>query len=131
MAAKFAQTIKTPQLKLTSSDSTNALSIYTIGANGGIVKAIWATSNDATSRWITIMKNDGTKDGLVLSLKFPAAVTNVPIQAVNFLDPSRLTFLEPYDIQWHVESGHSFKAKMETAITAAAEVTIYLVVGEY
>ena len=129
---EFSSIVRSPQIKLNNASGTTTQTIFTVlAAKGAILRALWATSNDTTSRFITLIKNDGTQDGLVVTMRIPAATTSYPVQIVNFLDPNRLTFLNPYDIQWHVEQNDVFKAKMETAITASAEITVFAQYGEF
>lgn len=128
---QFAATPRSPQIQIVNADGTNLKTLFTMGANGGVVKAIWATSNDTTARWITLLKSDGTTDLLVDSIKIPAASATIPLRLVNFLDPSRLVILDPYEVQLHLAPNHGFKVRMESAVTAGAEVAVFAQYGEF
>lgn len=129
---KWAQTILSPQLLLTDSDSTNIRPVFTVPAGGAVVKVVAATSNDTVARRITLLRTpSGGSAGLVDSLMIPAATTSEPVRHVNFLDPGRLTWLDPYDIQMHLGAGVVLSIKMETPISVGAEVSIFITAGEY
>jgi hypothetical protein len=128
---QFATIPRSPQIQVVNADGNALKTVFLMGSNGGILKALWATSNDATARSITLFKTDGTTDLLVATMKLPAASAANPVRAVNFLDPTRLTMLDPYEIQWHLAPNHGFKVRMETAITLGAEVAVFAQYGEF
>jgi hypothetical protein len=130
-APQFASVPRSPHLKITNADGTAPRTIFTMGSNGGIVRAVWAVSNDPTARWITLLHNDGIDDALVATMKFNPALATAPLRTVNFLDPSRLTFLDQFEIQWHLAANHGLKVRMESAVTAAAEVSVFALYGEF
>lgn len=127
----FAGVIRSPQVKFVNADGTSTKTLFTVGAGGAIIRSIWATSNNDAGIYITLIKSDGIIDSLVDSLQIPAATIINPVQRVNFLDPTRLTQLDPYDVVWHVAANHVFKAKLDTTVTAGSyEVSVFAEYGE-
>lgn len=128
---QFAANPRSPQINIVNSNGTALQTVFTVGSTGAILRGLWATSNDTTARWATLYKSDGTVDSAVLSLKFAAASVAVPYRAVNFLDPSKLTKLDPFEIQWHLAAGHVFKVGMETAVGSGFTVSVFAEYGEF
>ena len=128
---QFAAVPRSPQISVVNADGTSLKTVFTMGANGGIVKAIWAVSNDTTARWITLLKSDGTSDLHFATMRFSAVSANYPLRQVNFLDPTRLPWLDYYEPQMHLAPNHGFKVRMETAVTAGLTVAVYALYGEF
>ncbi len=122
---------RSPVIQILNANGTALQTLFTMGANGGILRSLWASSNDTTARWLTLLRTDGTTDTLVLTLKFAAASATVPLRHLNFLDPTKLTKLDPYEIQWHLAAGHGFKVRMESAVTSGSEVAVFAEYGEF
>jgi hypothetical protein len=129
---QFAAVARSPHIVLTNASGTSPVTIFTIGSTGGIVRAVWAVSNDTTARWITLLHSDATTSAVVASLKLNAAIATAPYRQVNFFDPSKLTQLDAYEPQWHLEAGHSFAVRMESAVTSGAyAVNVFALYGEF
>jgi hypothetical protein len=128
---QFATVPRSPHIKLVNADGTTPQTLFIMGANGGVVRAIYAISNDTTARWITLIKTDGTIDLDWMTLKFNAASANYPLQYVNFMDPTKRTHLDPYEIDMHLAAGHGFKVRMETPISATSVVGVFAHYGEF
>lgn len=128
---QFASIPRSPQIQIVNADGSALKTVFLMGANGGLLRALWATTNDATARWITLFKTDGVTDLLVVTLKFQPATSNFPVRSVNFLDPTKITMLDPYEIQWHLAPGHGFKVRMENAVSPGAEVGVFAQYGEF
>lgn len=114
----FAATIRNAQAKIVNTDGTAAKTLMTAGASGSVVRAIWMSSNNDAAIYGTLLLYDGVQDYLIDSIQIPAATTHTPIQKINFLDPDRLTKLHPAQPTWYLASGHSFKVRVETAVSA-------------
>ena len=130
---KYAGVVRSPFLTLTPTQSTNIFTLAEIGANDAIVRAIWANSNDPVGNWIALyLTNLSNDDVEVTRVKFSGATTTNPLRYVNFLDPNRLTWLDPYEIQWHLAAGYKLKVGMvDTPVSTDKRVNVFINYGDF
>lgn len=128
---QFIATPRSAQARFINADNTTTKTLMTMGSTHGVVHAIWLTSNDTVSHFFTLLKSDGSVEGLVDSVSIPAATALIPVQRVNLLDLTRLTKLDPNNIAWYLPSGHGFKGRMEAAVSVNAEVSVFVEYGEF
>lgn len=128
---QFAAIPRSPHIILNNASGTSPVTLFTMGAAGGIVRAVWAVSNDTTARWITLLHHNSVNDAFVATLKFNPSGASAPLREVNFFDPSKRTWLDLYEPQWHLAAGHTLKVRMESAITSGLEIAVFAIYGEF
>ena len=130
-APQFAATPRSPQIQIVNSDGSSWKTLFTMGSAGGILKALWAVSDDTTARWITFAKGDGTTSLHFATYKFSVPVASMPLRYVNGLDPRLLTWLDLYDPQMHIAANQTILVRMETAVTADKTISVFAIYGEF
>ena len=128
---QFARYPRSPQVSIENAFGTALKEFFTVGSEGGVVRSLWATSTDPTARFIYLFKTDGVTDLPIAFGKFGAATENNPIRTVNFLDPTKCTWLDYYEPQMHLNAGHGFKVKMGSAVSIDAVVGVFALYGDY
>lgn len=128
---QFVGTARTATVKLTNATGTAVQTLLTLGSTGGLVEGLFITSNDTTSRNLTLLLSDGTTDVLVDTVVIPSATVGAPVQQVSLLNPLRWAWLDPNNIKWVLAGSRVLKVRMEAAVTAAAETSVVCNYGEF
>jgi hypothetical protein len=128
---QFVGTPRTALVKLVNATGTSAQTLFTMGSTGGLVEGIFVTSNDTTSRNVTILLGDGTTDVLVDTVVIPAAVTGTPVQQVNLMDSIRWSWLDPNNVKWVLAAICVVKVRMESAVSSGSEISVVCNYGEF
>lgn len=129
---QFVGTARTALVKLVNASGTSAQTLLTMGANGGLIEGLFMTSNDTTSRNLTLLLGDGTTDVLVDTVVIPAATSGTPVVRVSLLNPTRWLDLDPDNVKWVLGASWMLKVRMESAVTSGAyETSVVATYGEF
>jgi hypothetical protein len=128
---QFAAIPRSPQIQIVNADGTAWKTVFTMGANGGILRALWAVSDDTAARWITFAKDDGTTILRLASYPFAAVSATYPLRQVNGLDVNQMAWLDLYEPQMHLAPNQAIKVRMESAVTSGKEVGVFALYGEF
>lgn len=121
---------------ITNADSTNAVTIFTAGANGARVDALSMSNNDSVDKQVKIYVSDGTTDYLIATVAVPTGAgwsSSVGAKAV-FSDTNIRGFvvLDPFgNYVCYLEAGHSLKASVTVAMTDATLLGCRVLAGDY
>ncbi|NTU84861.1 MAG: hypothetical protein HGA45_36765, partial [Chloroflexales bacterium] len=101
------------------------------GATGAYLEVIEITSTDTVARDVTLFLSDGTTDYFYDTVAVAAATALVKVVKVNLLDANRRSSLDPNNIRKILGLNWRFKVRVETAVTAGAEVAVLCDYGEF
>jgi len=128
---QFVGTARNATVKLVNASGTTAQTLLTMSAAGGLIESLFLSSNDTTSRNLTILLGDGTTDVLIDTVTIPAATAARPVVQVALMDPYRWAWLDPNNVKWVLASARVVKARMESAVSASAETSVIANYGEF
>ena len=138
----FPATIKFAGKAVQNSDSTNIVDVFTAGASGSKIEAIFISSTDTSARDMKVYVNDGTTDFLLSTFSVPANAGNVsntgalnPMQVNNTSSP--FTAYIPGSVDalsnkcLYLQAGHKLRVAMGTQITASKTVQVLVSAGDF
>ena len=130
-----AQEIEVVGKRLTSSDTTSYVTLYTSATNDSVVKSITVTTTDTSAVNLKIAINDGTTDFLLGTVRVAlASGTDGAVASVDILGSSLLPGL-PRDLNNRtilpLKNGYILKVGCLATMTAAKQTDVIAVVEEY
>jgi len=130
---QFVGTARTSAIKLRASDGTNAKTLLVAGSNGSLLEGLFVTSNDPTSRFLSVLlvNPSQAESFLVDSISIPSASPAVPVVMVSLLNPSRWVWLDPNNVKWVIGHGWEIRCAMTTAVSSSAEVAVIANFGDF
>jgi hypothetical protein len=131
----FTQEIEVVGKRLTSSDTTSYVTLYTSATNDSVVKSITVTTTDTSAVNLKIAISDGTTDFLLGTVRVAlASGTDGAVASVDILGSSLLPGL-PRDLNSRsilpLKNGYILKVGCLVTMTAAKQTDILAVVEEY
>jgi hypothetical protein len=131
----FTQEIEVVGKRLTSSDTTSYVTLYTSATNDSVVKSITVTTTDTSAVNLKIAISDGTTDFLLGTVRVAlASGTDGAAASVDILGSSLLPGL-PRDLNNRtilpLKNGFILKVGCLATMTAAKQTDILAVVEEY
>lgn len=134
-SAIYIQTFGNPSKRLQNSDGTSLVSVYTAGANSGIVKGFFVTSTDTADVNLKVVVNDGTTDFLLGVVRIPAGSgTDGALPNVDVLGSPLLQGL-PFDNKGKrclpLKNGYVLKVGVLAAVTATKQVDVITATEEF
>lgn len=131
----FTQEIEVSGKRLTSSDTTSYVTLYTAGTNDCVVKSLVATTTDTSAVNLKIAINDGTTDFLLGTVRIAlASGTDGAVSSVDILGSSLLPGL-PRDLNNRtilpLKNGYLLKVGCLATMTSAKQTDVLAVVEEY
>jgi hypothetical protein len=131
----FTQEIEVVGKRLTSSDTTSYVTLYTSATNESVVKSITVTTTDTSAVNLKVAINDGTTDFLLGTVRVAlASGTDGAVASVDILGSSLLPGL-PRDLNSRsilpLKNGHILKFGCLATMTAAKQTDVLAVVEEY
>ena len=131
----FTQEIEVVGKRLTSSDTTSYVTLYTAGTNDAVVKSITVTTTDTAAVNLKVAINDGTTDFLLGTVRVAlASGTDGAASSVDILGSGLLPGL-PRDLNSRailpLKNGHILKVGCLATMTASKQTDVIAVVEEY
>ena len=131
----FTQEIEVVGKRLTSSDTTSYVTLYTAGTNDAVVKSLTVTTTDTAAVNLKVAISDGTNDYLLGTVRVAlASGTDGAVASVDILGSSLLPGL-PRDLNNRtilpLKNGYILKVGCLATMTAAKQTDILAVVEEY
>lgn len=131
----ITQALKNPAVSILPADTTVAKTVYTVGANDAVVKAIAITSTDSAAMKVQFILYDGVNSFVIGTVPVAAlSGTDGIALAVDGLWSTYLPWLQFDQNNKRVlplANGMVLKARVLTTVTAAKEIDIALVVEEF
>ena len=131
----FTQEINVLGKRLTSTDTTGFVTLYTATTDDAVVKSITATTTDTAAVNLKIAINDGTTDFLLGTVRVAlASGTDGAVSSVDILGSGLLPGL-PRDLNNRtilpLKNGYILKVGCLATMTAAKQTDVIAVVEEY
>jgi hypothetical protein len=131
----FTQEVNLVGKRLTSTDTTTYVTLYTASADDAVVKSLTVTTTDTAAVNLKIAINDGTTDFLLGTVRVAlASGTDGAAASVDILGSSLLPGL-PRDLNGRsilpLKNGHILKIGCLATMTAAKQTDVIAVVEEY
>jgi len=131
----FTQEIEVVGKRLTSTDTTSYVTLYTSATNDSVVKSITVTTTDTAAVNLKVAVNDGTTDFLLGTVRVAlASGTDGAVASVDILGSSLLPGL-PRDLNNRtilpLKNGYILKVGCLATMTAAKQTDVLAVVEEY
>lgn len=131
----FTQEVSVVGKRLTSSDTTSYVTLYTATADDAVVKSITASSTDTAAVNLKVAIGDGTTDYLLGTVRIAASSgTDGAAASVDILGSSLLPGL-PRDLNNRtvlpLKNGFTLKVGCLATMTSARQADILAVVEEY
>lgn len=131
----FTQEVSVVGKRLTSSDTTSYVTLYTATADDAVVKSITASSTDTAAVNLKVAIGDGTTDYLLGTVRIAASSgTDGAAASVDILGSSLLPGL-PKDLNNRtvlpLKNGFTLKVGCLATMTSARQADILAVVEEY
>jgi hypothetical protein len=114
-----------------NADSTNAKTLFTTPTGGCRIDKFMLTSDDTTSRTLTIYLSDGTNTIVFDQVVLRPSTSTRPIASWNVLDPNRLTWLTYTDPELTLPAGYTLSAALTSAVTAGKKIGVLLAGGTF
>jgi short subunit dehydrogenase-like uncharacterized protein len=132
--AAAPQFISLPNVGLTKfalADGTTVKTIFTAGASGSRIMALFATSNDLSSRQFALTI---TRAGVSYKLDTPtiagtSAIT--PVVNMNMLGADWFQWLDPNEPHLILPTGITITAAAVVAVTSGKEVSFFVMGGDF
>jgi hypothetical protein len=134
-ALNFTQTLKLAGAKITPTETTTLVTLFTAGSNDAVVKAINVQSTDTAARVVQLWVNDGSADYLIGAVNIPLRSGDTgTAAAVDLLGGTLMPSL-PYDANGKrvlpLPAGHILKVNSQATVTAAKEITFTCMAEDY
>jgi hypothetical protein len=131
----FTQNIKLSGAKITPTETTSLVTLFTAGTNDSVVKAINVQSTDTAARVVQLWVNDGSNDFLIGAVNIPLrAGDNGTAAAIDLLGGTLMPSL-PYDANGKrvlpLPAGYILKVNSQATVTAAKEITFVCMAEDY
>ena len=131
----FTQEINVVGKRLTSSDTTSFVTLYTATTDDAVVKSITATTTDTAAVNLKVAVGDGTTDYLLGTVRVAlASGTDGAAASVDILGSSLLPGL-PRDLNNRtilpLKNGYTLKVGCLATMTSARQTDVLAVVEEY
>ncbi len=131
----FTQNIKLSGAKITPTETTTLVTLYTAGSNDAIVKAINVQSTDTAARVVQLWVNDGSTDFLIGSVNIPLrSGDNGTAASVDLLGGTLMPSL-PYDANGKriliLPAGYILKVNSQATVTADKTITFVCMAEDY
>jgi hypothetical protein len=131
----FTQEINLVGKRLTSTDTTTFVTLYTASTDDAVVKSLTVTTTDTAAVNLKIAINDGTTDFLLGTVRVAlASGTDGAATTVDVLGSSLLPGL-PRDLNNRtilpLKNGHILKVGCLSTMTSARQTDVIAVVEEY
>lgn len=131
----FTQEVEVLGKRLTSSDTTSYVTLYTAGTNDAVIKSITATTTDTAAVNLKVAIGDGTTDYLLGTVRVAlGSGTDGATASVDILGSSLLPGL-PRDLNNRtvlpLKNGYTLKVGCLATMTSAKQTDILAVVEEY
>ena len=129
----YPKAICQPAAKIVTADGTNKVTVYTASADGALIKSLFATSTDTSSRTLVLYITKGGVDYQIaqVSITNLAGAGNIP---VNLLNNTQVPYMA-YDSDGNkclmLGANCALKASVTTAVTAAKELAVVGYGSEY
>jgi short subunit dehydrogenase-like uncharacterized protein len=132
--AAAPQFISAPNVGLTkfaNADGTVAKTIFTAGASGSRIMALFATSSDLSSRQFALTL---TRAGVSYQLDTPTiagASAITPVVNMNMLGADWFQWLDPNEPHLILPTGITITAAAVVAVTSGKEVSFFVMGGDF
>jgi hypothetical protein len=131
----FTQNVKLSGAKITPTETTTLVTLYTAGSNDAIVKAINVQSTDTAARVVQLWVNDGSTDFLIGSVNIPLrSGDNGTAASVDLLGGTLMPSL-PYDANGKriliLPAGYILKVNSQATVTADKTITFVCMAEDY
>jgi len=131
----FTQNIKLSGAKITPTETTTLVTLYTAGSNDAIVKSINVQSTDTAARVVQLWVNDGTTDFLIGSVNIPLrSGDNGTAATIDLLGGTLMPSL-PYDANGKriliLPAGYILKVNSQATVTADKTITFVCMAEDY
>jgi hypothetical protein len=131
----FTQNIKLSGAKITPTETTTLVTLYTAGSNDAIVKAINVQSTDTAARVVQLWVNDGATDYPIVAVNIPLRSGDNGTAASVDLLGGTLTPSLPYDANGKrvlpVPAGYILKVSSQATVTADKTITFVCMAEDY
>lgn len=122
------QSINMGGTTIVNADSTNKKTLLTAGANGAVVRGIYATTDDTSLNNVSVWVNDGVTDFRIGTTRVAiASGTDGAANAVDLLNSTAIPALEldsSGNPVLYLKAGWILKASVLVAVTAAKTLTL-------
>lgn len=132
--AAAPQFIATPNIGLTkfvNGDGTGTKTIFTSGASGSRIMALFATSSDVSSRQFALFVVRSAVSYRLDTPTIAAASSITPVVNINLLAADWFQWLDPGEPTLILPSGVTLTAAPLVAVTAASEVSFFVMGGDF
>jgi len=131
----FTQNIKLSGAKITPTETTTLVTLYTAGSNDAIVKAINVQSTDTAARVVQLWVNNGSTDFLIGSVNIPLrSGDNGTAATIDLLGGTLMPSL-PYDANGKriliLPAGYILKVNSQATVTADKTITFVCMAEDY
>jgi hypothetical protein len=131
----FTQNVKLSGAKITPTETTTLVTLFTAGTNDSVVKAINVQSTDTAARVVQLWVNDGSTDFLIGSVNIPLRSGDNGTAASVDLLGGTLTPSLPYDANGKrvlpVPAGYILKVSSQATVTADKTITFVCMAEDY
>jgi hypothetical protein len=132
--ASSPQFVSVPNVNLTkfvAADGTAIKTIFSPGASGSRIFALFATSDDTAALQFAIYLVKATVRYKLDVFTTPAATIITPTTNWNILDTSWMTWLDSQEPNLILPSGVTLEVGALAAVTAAKEVSLVVLGGDF
>lgn len=131
----FTQEVNLVGKRLTSSDTTSYVTLYTATTDDAVVKSITATTTDTAAVNLKVAISDGTTDFLLGTVRVAlASGTDGAASSVDILGSGLLPGL-PRDLNSRtilpLKNGHILKVGCLATMTASRQTDVIAIIEEY
>jgi len=131
----FTQTLKLSGAKITPTETTTLVTLFTAGSEDAVVKSINVQSTDTAARVVQLWVNNGSADFLIGAVNIPLrSGDNGTAAAVDLLGGTLLPSL-PYDSNGKrilpLPAGYILKVNSQATVTSAKEITFVCMAEDY
>jgi hypothetical protein len=131
----FTQTLKLSGAKITPTETTTLVTLFTAGSEDAVVKSINVQSTDTAARVVQLWVNNGSADFLIGAVNIPLrSGDNGTAAAVDLLGGTLLPSL-PYDSNGKrilpLPAGYILKVNSQATVTAAKQITFVCMAEDF
>jgi hypothetical protein len=131
----FTQNLKLSAAKITNSDGSNLITLFTAGTEDSVVKAINVQSTDTAARVVQLWVNNGSSDFLIGAVNIPLrSGDNGTAATVDLLGGTLMPSL-PYDANGKrvlpLPGGYILKVNSQATVTSTKEITFVCMAEDY
>jgi hypothetical protein len=131
--AGFPRSIKNLAAKLQNADGTNKITLYTASADGALIKSLFATSTDTSTRTLILYLNRSGVDYQIAQFFVSnlAGAGNIMIDLLKTSYWPAFVYDSEANKCFLLEGGCSLKMAVTSAVTAAKELSVIGCASEY